>query len=70
MNEQDFRNKFISEKELYLSWGNYIKDTLLENTTLYSLLKMPISVRVKDIESLVNKAFYRKKSYKDPYNDI
>lgn len=70
MNEQDFRNKFISEKELYLSWGNYIKDTLLENNTLYSLLKMPISVRVKDIESLVNKAFYRKKSYKDPYNDI
>lgn len=71
--ETAFRERWNAERQMYASWGAYITEFLvnsfgqLENA---HFLKMPICPRVKEEGSLVEKAFYRKKPYQDPYNDI
>jgi ppGpp synthetase/RelA/SpoT-type nucleotidyltranferase len=73
--EKEFIERYKLERSIYESWGNYLKDYILrelrnEYVNLDKILKVPVSCRTKDIESLVTKAFYRKKDYKDPYQDI
>lgn len=78
MNELEFRQKFQSEKAVFLAWGEFIKKSLIETiiggkdgATINDLLKLEVKVRVKDENSLVQKAFYRpEKSYTSPYEQI
>jgi len=66
---QAFKDKFKSDKGLYEAWGNYILDSIVNDLKGVDY-KISPKVRVKDIDSLVAKAFYRNKNYDDPYNDI
>lgn len=76
MNEYDLREIWELEKPVYQAWGDFvaeeIKNSLKEKgKDLTSFLKVPAVCRIKDTDSLVDKAFYRpEKKYTDPYNDI
>ena len=70
-----FVQQYQKEQKIYEAWGefvkNYINDQL--NTRYISIdriLKLPASCRIKDVDSLVEKAFFRNKPYEDPYNEI
>ena len=75
--EVDFINRWHKEEALYAAWGQYVAHTLCKKiekdvapTTLEMFLKIPVTSRVKTTESLVQKAFYRKKNYEDPFREI
>ena len=73
--ENEFINRYRREKNIYLQWGNYVK-LFIENflrqnhLSLDEILKMSAEPRLKQEDSLVSKAFYRDKNYKNPYEDI
>jgi len=69
MTVDEFTSKYEQEKLLYLAWGNYILSKIkhkLKNTSF----QIEPKVRIKDITSLIAKAYYRDKNYADPYSDI
>jgi ppGpp synthetase/RelA/SpoT-type nucleotidyltranferase len=76
MKESDFREQWASEKPLYEAWGNLVVSEISQNLesqgiNLLEFFKIPAKCRLKDVSSLVDKAFYRpSKEYSDPYNDI
>ncbi|MUK26217.1 GTP pyrophosphokinase [Aliivibrio fischeri] len=76
MNEQEFLQKWHQEYPMYQAWGELVTSRLclkLENAgyDLNSHLKQPVTPRLKESNSLIDKAFYRpNKNYNDPYNDI
>lgn len=74
MNQTEFREKFESEKPLYNAWGYYAQSRILNELSrqvdLQTFIKVKSEPRVKETNSLIQKAFYRDKNYKDPYNDI
>lgn len=75
MNIEEFIIKYNSEKEMFMNYGVYIKETIINNLMeqynhLDTIIKIPVEPRVKQIDSLLAKAFYRGKNYKDPYQDI
>lgn len=75
MNESEFLVQWKSEKPTYEAWGRFIvqeinKALLKEDLNLNKFIKIPVSPRTKDEKSLVDKAFYRNKNYKNPYDDI
>jgi len=76
MNEIEFRERWCAEKTMYNAWGQLISDSISLslrtdlNIDLKDFLKIPVEHRVKDVNSLIDKAFYRNKNYQDPYDDI
>lgn len=75
MNEKEFILKYTTDKPIFELWGKYVKrqitDALcLKYTSPDEILKIPVKPRVKAIDSIIAKAFYRGKEYKDPYNEI
>ena len=75
MNETELTALYLLEKPIFENWGSYIsqviQDHIIESgykTDLF--LKVPVQPRLKDVKSLVAKAFYRGKQYKDPYKEI
>jgi len=77
MTENEFIVRYEAEKPVYAAWGNYVRDSILSSLTAKidgftpdNFLKVPASVRVKDTDSLVAKAFYRGKPYADAYGQI
>ncbi len=72
---ESFINLYTKERPLYKAWGEYLIDYISSKlkekyVTLDKIIKIPVTCRTKEIDSLVAKAFYRNKNYKDPYNDI
>ncbi|ASF46781.1 GTP pyrophosphokinase [Methylovulum psychrotolerans] len=76
MTESEFRRLWESEKPAYNAWGGYVilkttQELLKKGKNLDSFLKTPAKHRLKDDNSLIDKAFYRPgKSYSDPYRQI
>lgn len=76
MSEIEFLEKYRSEKEILQKYADYTSNIILSSiiTKLQiepsKFFKVPISFRLKDEDSLIQKAFYRTKTYKDPYNEI
>jgi ppGpp synthetase/RelA/SpoT-type nucleotidyltranferase len=77
MTETEFAARFETDKPVFRAWGEFVNENILSSlestlgvSSINGFLKVPSSVRVKDTESIVAKAFYRKKSYTDPYNQI
>ena len=78
MTEEDFLQRYVDERPMYEAWGDLVMQTIdstLRNrlgadADYYSVVKIPPTVRTKEPDSLLNKAFYRGKQYEDPYNDI
>lgn len=76
MNELEFLEQFRKDKQIFESYAIYVSTVIQKNITeklrvdLDHFCKIPVSFRLKTEESLIQKAFYRNKNYKDPYNDI
>lgn len=65
----EFIKKYEEDKPIYEAWGNFVLNEI-ETKILNIKYKIPPKVRIKDSNSLVAKAFYRGKDYKDPYTEI
>lgn len=69
-----FVKQYVEEIPMYEQWGNFVVEYICDKLGLNSrktnsILKMPVEPRIKDVDSIVAKAFYRKK-YEDPINQI
>lgn len=75
MNEHEFSLRWQKEKPMYEAWGNFVLSEILskledKRIPVQDFLKMKPRVRLKDTQSLKDKAFYRYKNYSNPYIDI
>jgi putative GTP pyrophosphokinase len=78
MGEKELIQRFEKEVPIYSAWGNLVTNTILngirteikDDRKFREFVKIPPQPRIKDTDSLVEKAFYRNKKYIDPYNDI
>lgn len=78
MNEINFLTQYNEDKPYLNLWGNKINEYILgelrlilpENKEFESFLKIPPVPRLKDDDSIIEKAFRRSKNYKNPYTDI
>lgn len=69
----EFISKFNQDEKMLLSWGKLVCQTIndeLKKTDKDGILKIEPCFRLKDLASLIEKAFYRLKGYDDPYKDI
>ncbi|MDE3766148.1 RelA/SpoT family protein [Sinorhizobium medicae] len=75
--EEEFLERWQSGKEAYGAWGRLISSEV--QTRLAPriapvkpdyFLRTPVAPRLKDDQKLIEKAFYRNKDYKNPYEDI
>jgi putative GTP pyrophosphokinase len=76
MTEVEFIERFRAEKKHLESYANFVSDKI-KMAIISSLkinpdtfFKIPITFRLKDEDSLIQKAFYRNKNYSNPYNEI
>lgn len=65
----EFIKKYEEDKSIYEAWGNFVLNEI-ETKILNIKYEISPKVRIKDSNSLVAKAFYRGKDYKDPYTEI
>ncbi|AEK19765.1 RelA/SpoT domain-containing protein [Methanococcus maripaludis X1] len=74
MNEKQFIEKYQADLPIYKAWGDYVKNRICnkikDTDDIDTFLKINCEPRVKDLDSIVQKAFYRDKPYTDPYNQI
>ena len=76
MNEQEFINQWKNDKPIYEAWGKYVVESIChkleqQGKNLSTFLKIPATSRLKDDQSLLDKAYYRPgKQYTDPYSQI
>ena len=76
MNEIEFLKRYRAEKIMLQKYADYacniVTSSIISKLQIDSskFFKVPISFRLKGEDSLIQKAFYRGKTYKDPYSDI
>lgn len=74
MNEIELINIYESQKEMFLQWGEYIRNCIIAELSktkdVNIFLKTEVRPRVKETNSLIQKAFYRNKGYLNPYDEI
>lgn len=73
--QNDFLERYKTDRPMYEAWGNYLKAYIIKEISkrymnLDKVLKVPVSCRTKEIDSLIAKAFFRNKDYENPYEDI
>lgn len=75
--EAEFITRWDNERTVYEALGAYLKtgierrlSSLIAPIDVSYFLKIPATPRSKQSDSLVEKAFYRGKSYTDPYEEI
>lgn len=79
MTEQEFISQYQKDKPMLEAWGEFVIEKITnelsvvlskQSKSINDIIKIPvIKPRVKDTDSIITKAFYRKK-YKNPYEDI
>lgn len=75
MTQDEFMKQWEQDKSVYDSWGDYIVRSVVKKVASnehepYEFFKIQPSHRLKDDNSLIDKAFYRKKKYQNPYVEI
>lgn len=77
MNEQEILERWDADKPLYRAWARLIEKEIehrlrqvLPGVPLEDFLKVPLVPRLKNDTSLIDKALYRGKPYKNPYEEI
>lgn len=77
MNEQQILERWEADKPFYRAWAKLIGQEIerrllpaIAPTPLDYFLKVPMAPRLKGDNSLIDKALYRSKPYKNPYDDI
>ncbi len=75
--EAELIERWRRERPMYEAWGQVVTDSLMRAieaqihpVSAKLFCRIPIKHRTKDEQSFLAKAFVRKKSYSDPYNDI
>jgi putative GTP pyrophosphokinase len=75
--ESAFVERWRREQPLYAAWGLFVSTKLCElirervaPISLEVFLRIPVTSRVKELDSLIQKAFHRNKPYTDPFADI
>jgi ppGpp synthetase/RelA/SpoT-type nucleotidyltranferase len=75
--ETEFLDRWRKESPAYTAWGKFVAQKLcvalgqsVSPVSLEAFLKLPVKPRTKEDDSLLQKAFYRNKSYRDPYTEI
>ena len=73
MNEIEFIERYRTEKDMLKAYAGFVMQEI-EKTIINvlhinpeSFFKIPLSFRLKDDDSIIQKAFYRNKNYTDPY---
>ena len=76
MREADFLARWHAERDFYCAWGQFVQAEVerqlkIQNPEikLDAFLKIK-SIRTKDDDTLLGKAFHRDKGYADPYVDV
>lgn len=72
---EEFIKKYKADIPMYEAWGKYVKNKIEEklnwDANIYQrAIKIPVEPRVKTIDSIITKAFFRNKEYENPYEDI
>lgn len=70
MTEDEFKDRYIAEHDIYDKWGKFVTDYIVKNLDDKILLRIPPEPRMKQINSIISKAYYRNKPYKNPYEEI
>lgn len=77
MKEQEILKRWQEEKPLYKAWAALIAKEIegrlipaIEPTPLGDFLKVDMKPRLKEDTSLIDKALYRGKPYRNPYEEI
>lgn len=77
MNEQEILGRWEADKPFYRAWAQFIAQEIsrrlvlaIDPMPLDYFLKVPMVPRLKGDTSLIDKALYRSKPYKNPYEDI
>ncbi len=77
MKEQEILEQWEADKPLYKAWSELIAQEIerrlipaIAPTPLDYFLKVPMVPRLKGDTSLIDKALYRSRPYKNPYEDI
>lgn len=77
MNQQEFAERYTKDLPMYTAYGQYVTELVrgrlaevVGDSNLPKILKIEPSPRVKELGSILEKAFYRNKAYNDPYMDI
>jgi putative GTP pyrophosphokinase len=77
VSEQEILKRWEADKPLYRAWAKLIAQEIerrlvpvVAPTPLDYFLKVPMVPRLKGDTSLIDKALYRSKPYKNPYEDI
>ncbi len=75
--ESEFLDRWTEARPAYDAWGRYVSTTVIDALTpivapipVGYFLKTAVEPRLKDPQKLVEKAFFRKKAYADPFEDI
>jgi putative GTP pyrophosphokinase len=75
--ETEFLDRWRAEEPVYAAWGRFVGAKLSDAisgrvapTKLDLFLKLPVVPRVKEEDSILQKAFYRGKNYQNPYEEI
>ena len=68
MTPEEFRLRYAADGPALGAWGKEICEILKD--AFSRSVKVPIGFRLKDEKSLIEKAFYRRKPYTDPYGQI
>lgn len=75
--EADFLARWHHERPAYEAWGRHISASttdalaaIIDPVPTSYFLKTVVQPRLKDDQKLIEKAFFRKKPYTDPYADI
>lgn len=78
MTEEEFKIRYLSEIAIFNAYGGFVCQKITEGiihklgneNKLKSFIKIPVLPRVKEIDSIISKAFFRNKNYSDPYQEI
>lgn len=77
MTEDEFLERWYGERPIVEAWGKFVAQKLMEQiaplvapVTAEVFVRLPVKPRLKQDGSLVTKAFYRDKAYKNPLDDI
>ncbi|WP_232631530.1 GTP pyrophosphokinase [Methylobacterium sp. Leaf118] len=75
--EQAFLKRWEAERAAYLAWGQHVSDRITDalRKSIAPLdtdhfLKTAVKPRLKADKKLIEKAFFRNKNYRDPYESI
>lgn len=77
MTEEEFLERWYQARPAVEAWGKHVADTLVAQIaprvsplTTDVFVRIPVKPRLKQDGSLLTKAFYRNKPYKDPLEEI